>query len=501
MRTPAGAPDYFIAMMQDISERKRLEREQERLLQRERTVRLEAEVARAEAEATNAQLRALQALTDTALSPLALDDLLRELLARVTGVLGVDQVGILLLDADGRTLTLRAACGLLEVAPGYDQFAMGQGVPGRIAASRASLIVNAPSADDFDGAPPVLREWLHSAAGVPLLVEDPMEGQAATHSASRLVGVLVVGSATPYRFTEADVQLLQLVGDRVALAVDRARLYAAEQDARQRAEAALTRAQASEARASERAEQLHTILETMTDGVAVSGTDGRLIQTNRAFRALLAADHQREFDAMSYVDRAPLLDLRYAATGEPFPIERHPVARALRGEVVTGPEAEWRLRALDGSELEVNVSAAPLRDGAGRVVGAVSVLHDVTWRQRLEQEREAALARAQASEAQATERAERLHTILETMADGVAVYDTEGRAVQPANRAYRELLALERAPAGYEALPVYDRIRLLEVHDAATGAPLPFEGLPSGRALREEVVTGPEADHHVRAFD
>src|SRR5258705_11074002 len=70
------------------------------------------EAMRAEAAATNAQLQAMQALTDTALSHLALDDLLRELLGRVTAVMGVDTVGISLLDADGQTLTLRPADGL-----------------------------------------------------------------------------------------------------------------------------------------------------------------------------------------------------------------------------------------------------------------------------------------------------------------------------------------------------------------------------------------------------
>src|SRR5258708_10758351 len=67
------------------------------------------EAVRAEAAATNAQLQAMQALTDTALSHLALDDLLRELLGRVTAVMGVDTVALSLLDPDGRTPTLPAA--------------------------------------------------------------------------------------------------------------------------------------------------------------------------------------------------------------------------------------------------------------------------------------------------------------------------------------------------------------------------------------------------------
>ena len=85
----------------------------------------------------------------------------------------------------------------------------------------------------------------------------------------RVVGVLAVGSTVPHRFTEADVELLQRAADRIALAIDRAHLNAAEHDARRQAEEALARAQASVTQAAERAEQLQTILETVVDGVAV----------------------------------------------------------------------------------------------------------------------------------------------------------------------------------------------------------------------------------------
>ncbi|HZC77062.1 MAG TPA: PAS domain S-box protein, partial [Ktedonobacterales bacterium] len=69
VRTADGAPDHVIVTAQDITERK-----------------------------------AMQALTDTALSSLALDDLVRELLDRLVAVMGVDHVAIFLLDEDGQTL-------------------------------------------------------------------------------------------------------------------------------------------------------------------------------------------------------------------------------------------------------------------------------------------------------------------------------------------------------------------------------------------------------------
>jgi signal transduction histidine kinase len=463
------------------------------------------ETARVEAEATHAQLQALQALTDTALSHLALDDLLRELLGRVTAVMGVDHVAIFLLDADGRTLTMRAARGLLEEEVGRVQIPVGQGFAGRIAASRAPLIVDDTSFFDLYGVYPLLREQLHAVVGVPLLVDDPVADQEEGHCegqlVSRLVGVVHVGSAAPRRFIEAEVQLLQRAADRIALAIGRARMFAAEQGARRQAEAALARAQASEAQATERAERLHTILETMADGVAVYDTEGRPLQlVNHAYRELYALERgPAVYESLPSYERARLLQVRDPATGAPLPFEDTPAGRALRGEVVTGPSADLRVRAFDGRELVVNSSAAPLRDGEGRVVGAVLVLRDITERKRLEHEREAAWARAQASEARATERAERLNTILETMADGVGVFNQDGRLIQM-NRAGRELLAVDRAP-GFDALPFADQNFLLDTRDAVTGVLLPPEQNLVARALRGEVVSGPDADFRMRALD
>src|SRR5258708_3468190 len=205
IRTPEGTPDYFLAMAQDIAERKRLEQERAQLLQRER--------------ATNARLRALQALTDAALSHLTLDDLLRELLGRVTAVMGVDTVGITLLDEDGQTLTLRAARGLGEEDVGRVQIPVGRGFLGRVAASREPLIVDADglSAADFEGIPPSLRQRLRALAVVPLLVEDHAadwgEGQgegrvAAGQLASRLGGVPRAATPPPHPFPPPPLHLI-----------------------------------------------------------------------------------------------------------------------------------------------------------------------------------------------------------------------------------------------------------------------------------------------------
>ncbi len=453
---------------------------------------MEAKAARLEAGATNAQFQAMQALTDAALSPLALEDLLRELLDRVTAVMGVDNVAILLLDEDGRTLTIRAARGLGEEHVGQTHIPVGHWFAGRIAASRAPLIVDDTSAFDPDGMHSRLREQRHSLAGVPLVVED----QVGDHLVSRLVGVVGVGTTTPRRFSETDVQLLQRAADRIALAVDRARLYAAEREARQRAEAALARARASEAEATVRAEQLHTILETMADGVAVYDAHGRPIQmVNHAYRELFALERgPAEYEALTTFERARLVQVR-DAPGAPLPFADTPVGRALRGEVVSGADADIRARAFDGRELELNSSAAPLRAPDGQIMGAVLVLRDMTERNRLAREREAARL-------QAERQADQLDRIFEAAADGLFVWDAEGRLVR-VNPAARRMLSLDAAPPGFLQLPLSECLAQYAVRDEQ-GCPTSPLDCPLLRIM--PAVAGTEArtetrDVRLRAFD
>ena len=64
---------------------------------------------------------------------------------------------------------------------------------------------------------PVLREkGIKSLLGAPLLV------------GGRVIGVVHVGTQTPRQFTEQEAELLQLVADRAALAIEHGRLFESE---------------------------------------------------------------------------------------------------------------------------------------------------------------------------------------------------------------------------------------------------------------------------------
>ena len=172
---------------------------------------------------TERHLAALQTLTDTALSHTSLDGLVRELLHALCSVLACDVASILLMSEDGQRLVVRASHGLPEeeglVIP------VGVGVMGRIAAERQACVIDDLPTAEVES--PVLQaQGLTSLLGVPLLV------------ATRVVGVVYVATAARRRFTDDEMRLMLLAADRIALAVDHARLFEAERDARAEAETA-----------------------------------------------------------------------------------------------------------------------------------------------------------------------------------------------------------------------------------------------------------------------
>ena len=169
------------------------------------------------------RLERLQLLTDAALAHLELDDLLAALLARTRDLLEVDTCAILLLDEATNELVARAAVGIEEEVEQGVRIPVGGGFAGRVAAAREPVVIQ--EVDHADVLNPILRQkGIKSMLGVPLLVEG------------RTLGVLHVGSLTPRLFDASDTELLQLAGDRAAIAIDHARAFAAEQEARKRLE-------------------------------------------------------------------------------------------------------------------------------------------------------------------------------------------------------------------------------------------------------------------------
>ena len=162
--------------------------------------------AQMEPEPVEARLRAIQSITDAALSGLDDRELLAALLDRVREILQADTAAVLMLDFAAGQLIATAAAGLEEEVRQGVRIPVGRGFAGRIAAEHQPVILD--HVDHTTVLNPILWvKGIRSMMGVPMV------------AGGRVIGVMHVGSLTSRRFTGSDLQLLQLAADRAAAAV------------------------------------------------------------------------------------------------------------------------------------------------------------------------------------------------------------------------------------------------------------------------------------------
>ena len=212
LRDPKGELVGFAKVTRDLTERRRSEEQRAVLLERERK-------AREEAERNLRHVRTIQSVSDIALAHLVLDDLLRATLERVVELMAVDTAVVLLLSDDETSLLATAAYGLEEEVEVGVRIPVGQGFAGTIAQERHPVVLN--DVEQSNVLNPILREKrLGSLLGVPL------------EAHGRLLGVMHVGALSRGRFKAADVEVLEVVADRIAIAIENAQLFEAARMAR-----------------------------------------------------------------------------------------------------------------------------------------------------------------------------------------------------------------------------------------------------------------------------
>jgi PAS domain S-box-containing protein len=195
-------------LMVDVTEQKRLEEERDQRLLREQE-------ARAEVEAAVDMVQRLQAITEAALAPRSLDQLLRGVVERIHDVVEADTTVILLPTEDGAHLTIAHAVGLADGVGRDLRVPIGESLMRRIAAGGQPLILDAGDVD---------LEALRDAR-VQSLVSVPLSADGD------FVGVVHAGRRRR-SFSAEEARLLQLVGDRVSTAIRNARLLEDAQRAR-----------------------------------------------------------------------------------------------------------------------------------------------------------------------------------------------------------------------------------------------------------------------------
>lgn len=234
----------------------------------------------------------------------------------------------------------------------------------------------------------------------------------------------------------------------------------------------------------ERAAEMESIFATQVEGVVYADSAGHIIRMNDAQRQLLLS---RGVDPTAeHIDAWAGTTPPYDAQGRPVPRDRLPFYRALRGETIAREEAvELHQRGRDGRDLAVRISAAPVRDAQGRIVGVVSTTHDVTQQRLLEQE--------------LAERASQIESIFDAQVDGIILCDTQARIIRM-NTAQRQMLGLDitEEGSGFSFAQYAMRRNPRDIENR----PLSYEQGPMMRVLRGEILTGAQAvELRFRALD
>jgi PAS domain S-box-containing protein len=296
--------------------------------------------------------------------------------------------------------------------------------------------------------------------GAPVVVEDAAADAHVRHSrattgtgvrayasvpllapAGEVIGTVCVVDFRPRTWEATDVAALEecaaLAGEEVAARIGAAHALRETEDrlreALQAARAAvadrerlLADAQAARAAADLERRRLETLVEHLPVGVTLAeAPDGRLIASNGAVRRIWGLDTpaaQVADYSHHYIGYRP-------GTDRPYGSDEWPLARALtRAEVVTDEMIE--IVRPDASRRLVSVSAAPVRDDDGRVLGGVVTSTDVTERERL-------LAAERDAYVQGERERARLYTILRQLPAGVALTDGPEHRFVFENAAYR----------------------------------------------------------------
>ncbi|MGQ9683797.1 MAG: PAS domain-containing sensor histidine kinase [Anaerolineae bacterium] len=174
-------------------------------------------------------------------------------------------------------------------------------------------------------------------------------------------------------WTEVSLRLADMAGkaDLVAVIRDIAERKRSEQD-RERLLAELSRLAQQ---AQQHVAELQAVLDNMLDAVLVADRQALVTMINEAGVRLLGLGGPEE-GRRSLADLQRLIRAR-RPDGRALSLEESPLRRALAGETV----ADWDqviYNAIRQRDIFLRVNAAPIRDGAGEVVGAVAVGRDMS---------------------------------------------------------------------------------------------------------------------------
>ena len=219
--------------------------------------------------------------------------------------------------------------------------------------------------------------------------------------------------------------------------------------------------------------RLDALLEASPEAISVYDSSGRLVQCNRATRALLWSGQREQVPDEAFdVSESQVVEFAQAY---------HPLSRALSGEAVAG----YEMHILDGGRRGqvFSVAGIPISQCDGTIEGAVLIAQDISALQALRSE--------------AVVQAKKCQALLNAITDAAYVVDCEGHIIQTNMSARLALLKMERGTLSSASL-VLPSLEC-QIFDPQGGALCP-ETLPLIRVLRgEELVDEQHVELQVHA--
>jgi GAF domain-containing protein len=161
-----------------------------------------------------AQLAALREIGRALNAAWELQATLDLITARTSGVMGMDSCSIYLLDDDGESLVLKATTGLAVAAVGRAHLRLGEGLTGWAAqAGQPVAVADAARDPRFKYLPETEETRFQSLLAVPLVNQG------------RVIGSMNVQTQIHHQFSSDEVELLSLIADLAAGALEKAKLY------------------------------------------------------------------------------------------------------------------------------------------------------------------------------------------------------------------------------------------------------------------------------------
>jgi serine phosphatase RsbU (regulator of sigma subunit)/PAS domain-containing protein len=274
----------------------------------------------------------------------------RLVVSRSRELVGAKTVSAALLSADGTALEMAGMAGFDEATEReWQRFDLGRRTPlGDVVRTGQPVFLD--SADERARRYPDLPGPTVGEAIAAL----PIQGRGA------VIGAIAFRFGAGKRLEPADRSALTTIGWHYGQALDRARLFEAAESERQR---------------------LQALMQQLPVGVAIAeAPSGHIVAVN---------DKATQIWRVPPPGPEPITDVTpyvaYHPDGSRFEPGDWPIARSLAtGEVVDSEEIEVELG--DGTRGWINISARPVLDAAGHVLGAVTTLVDVTEPRRRETE-------------------------------------------------------------------------------------------------------------------